>query len=235
MNSTPNSLWQVPRVLLIVHDHAIRDSVVAALADEDYEVVTTVHGAAALTRSVQWHPNLMLLDLRVPATDRGASMARYRRAAGPDVAIIGLAGFPVADVGVLAAQAGADAGLAMPFDPDELRTLVRWHLSHHTSHRASDAQPVVAAYGEARAGDGRGRVAIVNALRRHAAQSERHTPWMTATDLAQGVGAGVHDREFAADVQALYEAGIVRLMSGGNAGGGTFYEAMLVPLASSFE
>lgn len=235
MNSTPNSLWQVPRVLLIVRDHGIRDSVVAALADEDYEVAITAHGAAALTRSVQWHPNLMLLDLRLPATDRGASMARYRRAAGPDVAIIGLAGFPVADVGILAAQAGADAGLAMPFAPDDLRTLVRWHLSHHTSHRDPDAQPAVTSSGEATAGGG-GRAAIVDALRRHAAQSVRHTPWMTAADLAQGVGAaGVHDLEFAADVQALYEAGIVRLMSGGNAGGSTFYEAMLVPLPNTVE
>jgi hypothetical protein len=32
-------------------------------------------------------------------------------------------------------------------------------------------------------------------------------------------------------VQALYAAGAVRLMSGGSAGGGSFYEVMRVPLA----
>src|SRR5919199_858654 len=109
------------RVLVVVRDHGIRDAVAAALASEGHEVVTTEHSAAALAHLAQWQPAVLLLDMRLPATDRGASMARYRRAAGPSVAIIGLAGFPVHDTAVQAAQIGADAGLAMPLDHDELR------------------------------------------------------------------------------------------------------------------
>ena len=75
-----------------------------------------------------------------------------------------------------------------------------------------------------------GQDAIVEALRAFGAQGSRHTPWMPAGELARAVGlADAQDPHFQADVQALYEAGVIRLMSGGNASGGSFYEAMLVP------
>ncbi|HEX2185072.1 MAG TPA: hypothetical protein VHN78_06160 [Chloroflexota bacterium] len=78
----------------------------------------------------------------------------------------------------------------------------------------------------------RGQAAIVEALRVFAASGTRHTPWMPAGALARAVGlADEHDPRFQADVQALYEAGVVRLMSGGGASGRNFYEAMLVPRA----
>ena len=82
----------------------------------------------------------------------------------------------------------------------------------------------------ATAGTAGGQEAIVEALRAFGAQGSRHTPWMPAGDLARAVGLDdAQDSHFQADVQALYEAGVIRLMSGGNAGGGSFYEAMLVP------
>src|SRR4051794_19362988 len=121
------------RVQVVVRDHGIRDSVAAALADEGYEIVTTEHSADALARAAAWQPRVILLDMRLPAPDRGAGMARYRWAAGPGVAIIGLAGFPVHDTAAQAAQIGADAALAMPFDRAELRALVRWHATHHAA------------------------------------------------------------------------------------------------------
>ena len=53
---------------------------------------------------------------------------------------------------------------------------------------------------------------------------------MPAGELARVVGAtDEHDPEFEVDVQALYAAGTIRLMSGGNASGGSFFKAMLVP------
>ena len=76
---------------------------------------------------------------------------------------------------------------------------------------------------------GAGAKAIVDALRTHAAQPARRTPWMTASALAGSVGvAGPEDLQFIADVQMLFADGVVQLMSGGQAGGGSFYEAMLV-------
>lgn len=75
-----------------------------------------------------------------------------------------------------------------------------------------------------------GRDAVVAALAAFTAGSDGHKPWMPAADLARTVGAGsARDPQFEAEVQALFEAGTIRLMSGGDAGGGNFYKAMLVP------
>jgi CheY-like chemotaxis protein len=222
MSPTMNTAARVPRVLVVVRDHGLRDAVAAALAGEGYAVVTTGHGPAALARITRWRPGVVLLDLRLPSTDGGAALGRYRRAAGPLVAIIGLAAFPVRDAAAPAAQVGADAGLAMPLDPAELRALVRWYAS----------QEAPAAPPRRRAPGSPGAAAVVAALRAFAAQGARHTPWMRAADLARAVGAaGVHDPPFEAAVQALYAADAIRLMAGGPAGGGNFFEAMLVPPA----
>ena len=76
----------------------------------------------------------------------------------------------------------------------------------------------------------RGREQIVEALEEFNEGSNGLSPWMGAAALAHRVGAtSSHDPQFEADVQALYEAGTVRLMSGGNARGSSFYSAMLVP------
>jgi CheY-like chemotaxis protein len=222
MMSTPAGA-RVPRVLVVVRDHGLRDAVAAALAGEGYEVATTEHGPAALARITAWRPGVVLLDLRLPATDGGASLGSYRRAAGPKVAIIGLAAYPLRDAAGPAARSGADAGLAMPLDAAELRELVRWYASQEepAAPPAREREPASP-----------GADAIVAALRAFAAQGDRHTPWMRATDLARATGAaGAHDPQFEADVQALYAADVIRLMSGGPAGGGNFFEAMLVPSA----
>jgi hypothetical protein len=75
-----------------------------------------------------------------------------------------------------------------------------------------------------------GRDAVVTALAAFLAESEGRKPWALAADLAGRAGAkGAEDPQFQADVQALFDAGTIRLMSGGIAGGASFFRAMLVP------
>jgi CheY-like chemotaxis protein len=211
-----------PRVLVVVRDHGIRDAVAAALGSENYELVTVEHGPVALAHLTRWRPRVVLLDLRLPATDGGASLGSYRRAAGPGVALIGLAAFPVPDAAAQAARIGADAGLAMPLDAAELRELVGWYAAQEEPPAPPRAPAVTSP----------GAHAIIAALGANATQGARHTPWMRAADLARAVGAaGVHDPQFEADVQSLYTADVIRLMSGGAASGENFYEAMLAPAA----
>ena len=77
-----------------------------------------------------------------------------------------------------------------------------------------------------------GQGAVIAALAAFTAKSDGHKPWMQAADLAQSAGAAsAQDPQFEADVQALFDAGTIRLMSGGNASGHNFYKAMLVPPA----
>ena len=90
------------------------------------------------------------------------------------------------------------------------------------------APPANSAAGQAMS-SAAGRQAVLAALEAFSAESVGRKPWMEAEDLARHAGAAAGDAQFTADVQALFEAGTIRLMSGGNAGGGSFYKAMLVP------
>ncbi len=82
----------------------------------------------------------------------------------------------------------------------------------------------------ARVSTDRGRAAVVAALAAFSARSDGHRPWMPAAALAQVVGAdAADDPQLQADVQALHNAGTVRLMSFGGAGSASFLEAMLTP------
>jgi hypothetical protein len=55
---------------------------------------------------------------------------------------------------------------------------------------------------------------------------------MSADNLAASVGApDINDADFQGAVQSLFDAGAIRLMSGGNASGKSFYKAMIVPAA----
>ena len=75
-----------------------------------------------------------------------------------------------------------------------------------------------------------GRSAVVAALAAFNAASDGRGPWIPAADLARIVGAETpHDPHFEADVQALFDAGTIRLMSGSGASGASFFEAMLIP------
>jgi hypothetical protein len=77
---------------------------------------------------------------------------------------------------------------------------------------------------------GNAQAAVLAALTLHANLSQGLSPWMSAASLAASVGApDVQDATFQGAVQALFDAGAIRLMSGGNAGGASFYKAMVVP------
>ena len=76
------------------------------------------------------------------------------------------------------------------------------------------------------------QAAVLAALTVHANLSRGLSPWMSADNLAASVGApDIEDADFQGAVQTLFDAGAIRLMSGGNASGKSFYKAMIVPAA----
>ena len=56
----------------------------------------------------------VVAQLFADPTDGGAALGSYRRAAGPGVALIGLAAFPVPDAAAQAARIGADERVLTP-------------------------------------------------------------------------------------------------------------------------
>ena len=76
------------------------------------------------------------------------------------------------------------------------------------------------------------QAAVLAALAVHSNMSGGISPWMSASNLAASVGApNLEDVDFQGAVQSLFDAGAIRLMSGGNASGKSFYRAMIVPAA----
>jgi DNA-binding response OmpR family regulator len=76
--------------VLIVEDEAdIRDAIAEAITDIGYEVKTTENGQVGLATALEWHPDLILLDLVMPVMDGHETLRRLRQDAwGKDVQVI---------------------------------------------------------------------------------------------------------------------------------------------------
>jgi two-component system response regulator MprA len=110
-------------VLVVDDDARIAASIERALAYEGYEVVVAADGAAALERARERPPDLVLLDLMLPAID-GMEVCRRLRAAD-DVPILMLTARDATLDRVRGLDTGADDYLTKPFAYEELLARVR--------------------------------------------------------------------------------------------------------------
>lgn len=110
-------------VLVVDDDDGITQFVKWVLKDEGYEVATAANGVSALDRARVHPPAVILLDMRMPVMDGWEFAREYRRVNGgasAPIVVMTAAG----DAEARAAQIGADAVLAKPFDVDELLRVV---------------------------------------------------------------------------------------------------------------
>lgn len=99
--------------ILLADDHpVVRDGLAAMLATQpDFEVVGEAgNGAEALTEAARLHPDVVLMDLEMPALD-GIEAIRRLRAADPSVQVVVLTAFDTDERIVGAIQAGAQGYL----------------------------------------------------------------------------------------------------------------------------
>jgi DNA-binding response OmpR family regulator len=68
----------VPRILVVDDDSSIRQVIAYALGDEGYEVDEASDGQTALESVGRQHPDLILLDMKMPGID-GWEFARLYR------------------------------------------------------------------------------------------------------------------------------------------------------------
>jgi EAL domain-containing protein (putative c-di-GMP-specific phosphodiesterase class I) len=109
-------------VLVVDDDDHIRGLTSLALEMEGYEVLTAAHGNAALEQVRRRTPGVILLDMWMPVMDGRAFSRAYRELPGPHAPIVLLTANP--DGRACAAQVGASAYLAKPFEVDELISTV---------------------------------------------------------------------------------------------------------------
>jgi DNA-binding response OmpR family regulator len=106
------------RVLVIDDDPSIREAIGFVLGDEGFQVEEAPNGLAALAAIDRRHPDVILLDMKMPVMDGWEFARRYRARYGRRAPII------VVTAAQDAAQRGADVGaddyLAKPFDLDVL-------------------------------------------------------------------------------------------------------------------
>ena len=108
-----------PEVLVAEDDPVIRRAVKAALASEGYSVRETPDGASALRAFGEKRPDLMLLDVMMPAADGFEVCARIR-AVDARVPIIFLTARSSEDDKVKGLGLGADDYIVKPFGVREL-------------------------------------------------------------------------------------------------------------------
>jgi DNA-binding response OmpR family regulator len=110
------------RVLVVDDERKIRDLVGSYLAREGYAVTLAATGRAALDAAVREHPDLIVLDLRLPDI-AGEEVARSVREVSP-VPIIMLTAKSAEDDRVAGLRIGADDYLVKPFSVRELAARV---------------------------------------------------------------------------------------------------------------
>jgi two-component system, chemotaxis family, chemotaxis protein CheY len=109
--------------MVIDDDEAIREFVSWVLSDDGYEVVTANHGAVALGMLERWHPDVILLDMRMPVMDGWEFSRAYREMDNSHAPIVVLTA--ARDAADSADEIGADGYLSKPFDLLDLLDVVR--------------------------------------------------------------------------------------------------------------
>ncbi len=119
------------RVLVADDDRAIRESLERVLQLEGYQVDAVPDGLAALDLVTREQPDLLILDVMMPALD-GLGVCRKLRALGDHTPILVLTARTEVSDRVAGLDAGADDYLPKPFALDELLARIRALLRRTT-------------------------------------------------------------------------------------------------------
>ena len=109
-------------ILVVDDDEAILRTLEAVLMDEGYRVLAASDGAVALDLVRQQRPGLILLDMKMPVMDGWGFARAYRAEPGPHAPILVLTA--AVNAQQRAADIGAQAYLAKPFDIDDLLAVI---------------------------------------------------------------------------------------------------------------
>jgi DNA-binding response OmpR family regulator len=123
------------RVLVVEDDHSLRNLLARGLRAQDFDVVTASDGESAL-RSVQPHPDAIVLDIGLPDSD-GRDVCQALRARGVDAPVIFLTARHDVNDRLSGFASGGDDYLAKPFAFVELVARLQAMLRRHVQ-RAPD-------------------------------------------------------------------------------------------------
>lgn len=115
-----------PTILIADDDARLLAALSQRLRGEGFDVITATDGYNALAKAVESSPDLMILDVNMPAGDGFSVLERgHNRAELADTPVIYLTGDKSPRLDELADVLGAYATLHKPFDFDRLLNTIR--------------------------------------------------------------------------------------------------------------
>ena len=111
------------KILVIDDEPSIVKLVSAYLKPEGYEVLTAVDGPSGLKSALAFKPDLVILDLMLPAMDGIELLSRLRRES--DVYVILLTAKTEETDKIVGLSVGADDYVTKPFSPRELTARIK--------------------------------------------------------------------------------------------------------------
>lgn len=109
---------------MVDDEPAVREALTDALETQSYAVHTACDGAEALRAVADLRPDLILLDVMMPALD-GLAVCRALRSAGDRTPIVALTARTAAQDRIDGLDAGADDYVLKPYDLGELFARIR--------------------------------------------------------------------------------------------------------------
>jgi two-component system nitrogen regulation response regulator GlnG len=131
------------RILIVDDEPAIGWSLRELLTDDGHEVAVAASAEAALETCGTFHPEVILLDVRLPGRDGLAALPDLRRLV-PDAPIIVMTAFGDLDTAVRAVNAGARDYLVKPFDLERVSAVVARAVADRGAAAGPDTPAAVA-------------------------------------------------------------------------------------------
>lgn len=131
------SLDFAPVALIADDDRVIRELCREVLEAETFRVLTAANGQEALALAEAWIPDVLVTDVVMPSLD-GFGLVRALRRLYPEVPVIIITGddeYGGRPIEAVAAEHGAVATFAKPFDVAELEAAVRSAVPYLTAAR----------------------------------------------------------------------------------------------------
>ena len=113
-----------PKILVIDDEEIVRESCVRILHNQDYQVKTADNGTMGLELVKEFDPDLVLVDLKMPGMS-GFEVLEEIYAIDATIVTIVITGFATVNSAVEAMKKGTFDFIPKPFEPDELRLVIR--------------------------------------------------------------------------------------------------------------
>ncbi|MEO5511849.1 MAG: sigma-54 dependent transcriptional regulator [Longimicrobiales bacterium] len=111
-------------ILVIDDEPGLRQTVSLILSEEGYEVQTASDGQEGLARALEWRPDIVLCDVRMPRLGGTEFLEKYRASRGEELVIM-MTAYGGTEQAIAAMKQGAYDYLPKPFSPDQLILTLR--------------------------------------------------------------------------------------------------------------